>query len=890
MKRWHITAAVGVGIIALLFAWRATRSSPDGATSTAKTVSRPERSPLPKAHSPQEEPSNPLPEIRLQFDDDPFGNLRLEGQVIDSDELPVGDALVAVSSNPARDVKTGQDGSFVFDHLVGHSYVIEAFHDGRYAGPINVRLTSSTEPVILRLKLAASLEVSVVDAHNYEPIEGATVTVSSVATITSTTNHEGKTTVRGLGPGSYLIRATATRYGPAVHRFTTKGAAGVIERRTIALRSGALVLGSVRDPSGRPVEGAKVAAIAVSSSEQEEPEAVTDRQGRWRLEAISAGTYRFRATHGKHAPGLSEPVTLDGRSEQRGVEIQLRPGGRVTGQVVSTDGTPVGFAAVRVHTGRLRQAFCDEHGEFHIEGLPREKLEMVAVHETATSAVKTVDLSDTANRDGVRLTLDIDGMITGIVVNAAGEEVPEAEVRAFAESSTREYDEWSLRQTPTAITDYGGGFVLRGLPSGTYSLNAHRPGEYHWFRTGSVKAKTGDRDVRVVLQENGSVTGKVLYEEGTAPDIFFVQVGAFAGKTPFSTKNGSFRVTNVPPRTHTLFITGPGFRGSRKDDVKVDRETNVGTIIVKKGRSVRGRVLTEGRSPVKGATVVIGTFINGDGSEFKVRFGSQKTAITDENGLFSFAGLRDGALISAADHPEAGRSPVEPVPEGDDVNVELIVVATGALQGNVKQGGKPLMAHLSAVQADTRSARFSLDSSEDGFYRFDRLVPGRYQVNAQPSGSTIVEGAGGSQSLVEIESGKTTTLDFDLTDGATVWVKVATKDGHEVESAAVLLVRGKMLDGQTVGEYKAALAELEDDDVRQSPMVKMLDIEARFENVEPDNYAICAWALPKPKMIENGVQVGSAEDDDPAACKTFTVRSRSGKLEETIVVPARPSD
>ena len=44
-------------------------------------------------------------------DDDPVGDLQLEGQVLSADDLPVEGATVSLSSRPPRHKETGKDGT-----------------------------------------------------------------------------------------------------------------------------------------------------------------------------------------------------------------------------------------------------------------------------------------------------------------------------------------------------------------------------------------------------------------------------------------------------------------------------------------------------------------------------------------------------------------------------------------------------------------------------------------------------------------------------------------------------------------------------------------------------------------------------------------------------------
>src|SRR5262249_3350094 len=90
---------------------------------------------------------------------DPPGLLRLEGQVIDSEDRPVAGAVVGLSSNPRRTVRSEADGSFVFTALVPRTYTVAAMKGDDLGGPQTVRLTGHTEPVILRIAAAGSVEV-----------------------------------------------------------------------------------------------------------------------------------------------------------------------------------------------------------------------------------------------------------------------------------------------------------------------------------------------------------------------------------------------------------------------------------------------------------------------------------------------------------------------------------------------------------------------------------------------------------------------------------------------------------------------------------------------------------------------------------------------------------
>ena len=81
-------------------------------------------------------------ELRVLVDDDPVGNLRLEGQVLTDGDVPVGGAIVAINSNPAKIVTSEADGSFAIDGLLARSYEVVARAKEGVAGPVTARLGS----------------------------------------------------------------------------------------------------------------------------------------------------------------------------------------------------------------------------------------------------------------------------------------------------------------------------------------------------------------------------------------------------------------------------------------------------------------------------------------------------------------------------------------------------------------------------------------------------------------------------------------------------------------------------------------------------------------------------------------------------------------------------
>jgi hypothetical protein len=325
-------------------------------------------------------------------DDDPKGTLRLEGQVLDAQDHPVGGATVVLGSSPPRTATTEGDGSFAFDGLVGRPYTVVARAAQGVAGPVTARLTERSEPLVLRLRAGATLTVDAVGL-DAKPLDGATIELRGVDRQTATTA-KGVAKFAPVAPGMYEVVGFAP--GTA-HAYATARVAGETKVR-IMLAPGAPASGRVVDDRGTPVSGAQVIfAEAGSFRAQADPHldgVTTGPDGVFRFPALPAGSFRFVANHPDHAPGTSPLVALDG-GERTGID-HARRGAVVRGKVVDTAKRPVS-GRVRVgersgtsgRRGGARQpahrAYTDAQGAFELRGLPRGELEATASHEVGAS-------------------------------------------------------------------------------------------------------------------------------------------------------------------------------------------------------------------------------------------------------------------------------------------------------------------------------------------------------------------------------------------------------------------------------------------------------------------------------------------------------------------------
>jgi protocatechuate 3,4-dioxygenase beta subunit len=843
--------------------------------------------------------------------DDPQGSQRLEGQVVDGEERPVRGAVVAISAQPPRVTETEADGSFAFEGLMAKRYSVDAHKGDAHGGPVSVNLTATSDPVLLRLEAVGQVVVTVLAATTRSPLAAATVELRGIANRKVTTDQQGRAVLGAVGGSWHVLKVAAPGYAPAWRTISSSGEPGAVVEQVFLLEAAAAVSGRVVDGGGNPLENAyvlaqDVAATGFAFANVRDDGVVTDKNGRWQIAAVAPGTYRFSAMHAAYAPGLSVAVRVDGRSARRDILITLEAGGRVAGKVQAKTGGGVASAQVRIAPrsqglalDTVRQVYSDAAGNFEFTGLPRQEFDILAVHESASSELERVDLVARVEAAGLVLTLDGDGAISGIVVDANGEAMAETQVVAQPDFSGGEAgsSNWRLHDQVVAGTDAGGRFVLRGLGAGRYRLHATRgnPDRYDtWLRDGTLAAP-GDEGVKVVLVEDGRVEGKVSFADGSAPELFTVAVSV-APATSFSKTGGAFVLKNAPPGRHSIVVRGPEFReaGVRGVAIAAGGSTDVGTITVQRGRSISGRVVRADGTPQEGAEVVAGKQLMGDGNSLSSSLfglgdmGFFKKTTSGADGSFVIHGVGARAVVVAAEHPATGRSNMVPIAAGaSSVSLELVLQAAGALEGTVVQADKPVQGAM--VMASSQNAArgiLTVVTGTDGAYRFDKLAPDRYVVSASLQQGGLVDMK--TESVhVTVEASATARADIVFAAGSiTLEVDAKNRDGSSTRNALVFLLNGRQ-DPRDADELLHATAQ------SRGPGGQSMIVDgraARFAELLSGEHTACAVPLSGTLADPAVIEEMQNWDSLPLSCQPTTVQDSPALQRMTIVLGDQVED
>ena len=745
---------------------------------------------------------------RWSLDADAEGPLRLEGQVVDADGKGIGGADVTLGSVPPRTAKAEEDGAFSFDKLVGRTYTVSATRGELIGGPVRTRLTAHSDPVVIRLGPSAAVMVTVLDDAKH-PIADAEVRLGAVGERTARTGDKGTARLAPAQPGLVEVQASASGFAPN-SGFTTVGSSGSTGELTIVLHKGYAVSGHVTDEAGKPIAKVRVSTRdALWGDPGDAPSATsatTDDKGAFTIAALASGSHRLRAVDGEHAPAQSPPITVTDRAVAN-VEIVMRAGGVLSGSVVDDARKPVPYATVRVSSATqqfwqttARQATADDKGAFQLRGLARGKLKVRAESDTAASKVVDVDLSSKAKVDDLVLVLDVGGAISGIVVDDKGAPVPEVQVNAFPDvfggAST---DSLALAGLSSATTGGGGEFVIRGLPDGAYKIWAARrsAGFGDWGQQGT-SAKTGDKDVKITLASPGSLVGKVAIAGDSAPPRLVTVALGFQMPTPAT--DGAFQINDVAPGTYDVTFRGIDFADLIKHDVKIEagKPTDLGTVTVTRGRRLTGKVVDKAGAAVAGAKIKLGEmlFSSADSPEQVEGFESMsgiRSAVSDQDGMFTIIGVPLKATNAMADHPERGRSLAIPIPEGaaDPPPVTLALRGFGSIAGKVTKKGEPMPGLTIGESSKGGGAQSQFtQTGTDGTFTMAKVAEGPHVLNVmQPSLMSMKS----TSVPVQVTAGKQSTVNVEVPVGeVTLTVGVKPLPGNKVDAAQLFVFAGSV--------------------------------------------------------------------------------------------------
>ncbi|WP_261719863.1 MFS transporter [Streptomyces sp. FZ201] len=211
--------------------------------------------------------------------------LRPDGTVVPRAALTLIDVAGAQIGRGA----SGEDGRYALATPGAGAYVLIAAAGGHQ--PQAVSVTVGERPVELDVVLggAGRLAGSVLTADG-TPVREATVTLTNVlgeVVATTRSGHQGGYAITELVAGEYTLAASAPAFRPAARPVTVQAARET--RQDIELAGGAVLRGTVRAGSGRPVEDARVTLLDIAGNVVDT--LTTGPDGTFRFVDLPSGEY-----------------------------------------------------------------------------------------------------------------------------------------------------------------------------------------------------------------------------------------------------------------------------------------------------------------------------------------------------------------------------------------------------------------------------------------------------------------------------------------------------------------------------------------------------------------------------------------------------------------------
>jgi protocatechuate 3,4-dioxygenase beta subunit len=568
---------------------------------------------------------------------------------------------------------------------------------------------------------------------------------------------------------------------------------------TVVLHPASWLFGRVVDSSGAPVDATELEIVPLERSEvrvQGGPDrdlrfGYPDAAGRFLLTTLPEERVEVTA----RAPGLiAEPVRL--RSPSAGgtsgeILLVLRPAAAASGEVRAEDGRPIEGATVAVvawgdDSALLRRLANREvpqsglpavetgdTGTFVLRDLPAGRYSLV-VTAAGYEPVAVSGLEMPAGAEPVALGtvyLAPAAKLSGRVVDADGEPV------AGAEISVSLLDAGGAaavgRAGEPVRSDESGSFTVGDLArSSRVRLAVRRQGylpaqsppldvpsddeaTIELRRAAAVSGRVTDADRRPV--EGAKVRIRPRAERGSLLRQSRILSGEATGVT--TDAKGSFRMNEVEPGPGVLTVTAACCRPVEKA-VEIERgdEPAVLDLVLPRGDSLSGTVLTAAGRPVAGASVA----------------GGGHSARSDETGAFRLDGLEPGPLVLTATHPELGRTRGR-AEVGGPHQAEIRFAEPGTIRGRVSDSGGNGIA----------AAWVHIECANDLVGRPVRAdAAGHFERVAQPGSCTLdVEAEGylpADPRQVVLPAGETVSVGVTLGDGSTVRGRVVGAEAFEL--------------------------------------------------------------------------------------------------------------
>ena len=231
----------------------------------------------------------------------------------------------------------------------------------------------------------------------------------------------------------------------------------------------------------------------------------------------------------------------------------------------------------------------------------------------------------------------------------------------------------------------------------------------------------------------------------------------------FESAEGRFELASVSPGSYAVTVEATDHApASVNAKVTASGATDVGTVKLQPGGTVRGTVVDSGGAFVGGARI---TLTKARRDRVVTSFAGEPEIVTDRAGAFEVKGVAEGSFEITASHPDYARSLPVPVlvePSGPTPDVRVVLNQGGRIEGSYRRrdGGPVPGAFVVATPLREESWRGGplVPVRPDGTFAIEHVLPGRVRVTTMTSAGNMSRSTEARET--EVRDGETATLDI----------------------------------------------------------------------------------------------------------------------------------